>query len=160
MAQVLHLITDCYDVQPNQQDLATCSICQENLPSNYIILTCGHAFCYECLFQWFMQHDIRKSESASTKCPNCRQELARHVKYIFTTDKRFKKKSLNRLEEIKKEEAETLAQLQQQALESLPALQTIMTLIGTLHESGMFSDSTNNTHNIHTQRTNNRTNYT
>lgn len=126
-AYVLDYISDLYQVAAPELATTQCSICRENVESNSIILTCNHAFCYECLFNWFTQHDIRKTESVNTQCPICRQTFAPHIQQLFKTDNRFKAQSTKRLKEIKEEEERTLQQLQQQAASTLlPAIIRLM----------------------------------
>jgi hypothetical protein len=103
-AHVLDYISHIYQTQAPELATTQCSICMENVQSNSIVLTCKHAFCYECLFNWFTQHDTRKTESVNTKCPICRREFAPHIKQLFTTDHRFTTQSAKRLKEIQEEE--------------------------------------------------------
>lgn len=55
-----------------------CSICMEEVPStnsaNNKRLTCGHAFHYKCIIQWFVTSD---------DCPTCRCKQSKDQIIIF-----------------------------------------------------------------------------
>jgi len=43
-----------------------CPICFDDINHNKITIICNHDFCYQCLNEWFKNHNT---------CPICRQEL-------------------------------------------------------------------------------------
>ncbi|KAH0790935.1 RING/U-box superfamily protein [Histomonas meleagridis] len=42
-----------------------CVICQD-IPEEPVMLTCGHVFCYKCVYRWSREHNT---------CPTCRAEM-------------------------------------------------------------------------------------
>lgn len=83
----------------------TCTICQSEITpvSNSLILSCNHVFCYNCLFEHYTKHNLKKDD-AYIKCPNCRKNLDDSVIALFITDCRYKQKLDATIKEYEQEE--------------------------------------------------------
>jgi hypothetical protein len=70
--------------------LHKCSICDEITEDNYPIeLSCGHYFCYNCLFKWFVRHDEKTKDDVHYKCPNCRDTLNKNIVIALSLDPKY-----------------------------------------------------------------------
>lgn len=51
----------------------SCEICSDVIVAPFL-LTCGHGFCYTCLYEWLRCHQT---------CPSCRAKVTRKPIYIY-----------------------------------------------------------------------------
>ncbi len=82
----------------------TCVICQSEINpySKPLILSCNHIFCYNCLFEWYTRHNLKK-EDAHELCPTCRAKLDSSIITLFISDDKYKEKSDAVMEEYEEE---------------------------------------------------------
>lgn len=77
-----------------------CLICNKTKDSGLMItLACGHSFCQNCLFKWFLQSLEAEDPKPSRSCPLCRQEMHKAIQDAF-------KRHPTYLKVIKKQEDE------------------------------------------------------
>lgn len=62
MAGYKYRIAELEEAERKRVKAAMCHICQETPNSHF--LSCGHAFCQECIFQWVLKRGT---------CPTCRE---------------------------------------------------------------------------------------
>ena len=84
-----------------QDEIKTCGICLEVMQTPGFLDGCTHVYCYSCIRQWQLVHDIQ----IDSRCPQCRQIFLR-VTYLHA-----------RKETISRDQLRALPQYQQ--LESL-----------------------------------------
>lgn len=86
---VLDLLQGIYSF-PTLADDAICSICRQKPEGSFVTLTCNHVFCYECLFEWFTNHEEGSNPNDShRRCPNCRKRINKFIQMAMEHDTRY-----------------------------------------------------------------------
>jgi len=75
---------------PQLADDAFCSVCRERPEGAFVTLTCNHVFCYDCLFQWFTNHEEGFHPTDShRRCPICRKRVGKFIQMAMEHDTRY-----------------------------------------------------------------------
>lgn len=88
-------------------DDTTCTICL-NQPKNSVILSCNHIFCYDCLFEWYTRHNLKKDDT-NIRCPLCKKEFNNPVLSLFISDEHYMEKSSIAMKEHERREVQEAA---------------------------------------------------
>jgi len=81
-----------YQLDKSRFDNSDCALCIKQ-PKNFIILSCNHIFCYDCLFERYTKHNLKKEEDTHIQCPLCMKRLDDSVLALFISDERYEEKS-------------------------------------------------------------------
>jgi len=59
-----------HDIKPKQADLDICKICYEENPDTVLSMPCGHAFCYDCWYDFCVNAISEGPSCVNTTCPD------------------------------------------------------------------------------------------